>query len=241
VTWQITLTNTRTYPLFRVTLTDDASPSCVTAFEDVVSTSDDGNTLAPLETLVFTCDLEVGEGAFINTVSADGVDPWDQEIDPVSDTATTTIVLASGTIGDLVWSDDNGNGIQDNGEKGIAGATVTLTLPDGSTLSTTTNANGLYLFSALPAGTFTAQLVMSSIPAPSDGSNKLTTPAAFTISLGEGQSVLTADFGVTTALPTTGLESDLIAAIGFALALIGAAVLVATRRRRDDDGNQLPA
>jgi hypothetical protein len=56
----------------------------------------------------------------------------------------------TGSIGDFVWNDTNGNGIQDTGENGIGGATVTLTYPDGTTASTTTNGAGGYLFSNLP-------------------------------------------------------------------------------------------
>ena len=35
------------------------------------------------------------------------------------------------TIGDYVWNDANGNGIQDVGETGIAGVTLTLTGTNG--------------------------------------------------------------------------------------------------------------
>jgi serine-aspartate repeat-containing protein C/D/E len=57
-------------------------------------------------------------------------------------------------VGDLVWNDKNGNGKVDDGELGIAGVTVTLTRPDGSTVQTTTNATGVYRFDALPCGNY---------------------------------------------------------------------------------------
>ena len=60
----------------------------------------------------------------------------------------------TGSIGDFVWNDLNTNGIQDAGEPGIAGATVVLTYPNGTTVTTTTNANGLYTFSNLAPGTY---------------------------------------------------------------------------------------
>lgn len=52
-------------------------------------------------------------------------------------------------IGHRVWADTNGNGIQDPGEPGIAGATVDLYASNGTTLisSTTTDSNGNYSFS----------------------------------------------------------------------------------------------
>ena len=60
------------------------------------------------------------------------------------------------SIGDKVWNDLNNNGIQDAGEPGIAGVTVTLYAGDGVTViaTTTTDALGNYLFSNLDAGTY---------------------------------------------------------------------------------------
>lgn len=60
----------------------------------------------------------------------------------------------TGVIGDLVWNDVNGNGVQDSGEQGISGVTVTLTYPNGATTSTTTNTNGIYSFTDLAPGTY---------------------------------------------------------------------------------------
>jgi len=63
-----------------------------------------------------------------------------------------------GAIGDTIWIDADDDGVQDPGEPGIAGVTVTLTPPSGIDLgagpgqpiSTVTDANGKYLFSGLP-------------------------------------------------------------------------------------------
>lgn len=72
-------------------------------------------------------------------------------------------------IGDYVWSDTNGNGQQDSGESGISSVTVRLyTFTDangnnyydpGETLgtvqaTTATDANGYYLFTAVPTGSY---------------------------------------------------------------------------------------
>jgi len=65
-----------------------------------------------------------------------------------------------GAIGDRVWADANGNGIQDLGEGGIESVALSLLNPDGSPvlnavgspLTTTTNANGDYLFIGVPLG-----------------------------------------------------------------------------------------
>lgn len=53
----------------------------------------------------------------------------------------------TGAIGDRVWSDANGNGVQDLGEAGIEGVVLRLLDDLGAQIATTTsNANGDYLF-----------------------------------------------------------------------------------------------
>ncbi|MBK8952960.1 MAG: carboxypeptidase regulatory-like domain-containing protein [Chitinophagaceae bacterium] len=63
-------------------------------------------------------------------------------------------LTGTGSLGNFVWRDLNNNGLQDAGEPGISGITVTLTNPDGSTESTTTNATGAYQFTNLIPGTY---------------------------------------------------------------------------------------
>src|SRR5439155_625679 len=62
------------------------------------------------------------------------------------------------TIGDFVWNDTNANGIQNVGEPGINGVTLTLTGTNASGGAvvdhTTTAGNGGYLFTEVP-GTYT--------------------------------------------------------------------------------------
>lgn len=80
------------------------------------------------------------------------------------------IVFAGGrngtaSLGDIVWLDANQNGIQDNGEQGVAGVTVTLYEGDGTTVisTTTTDALGNYIFTGLDAGNYVVGF--SNIPA----------------------------------------------------------------------------
>ena len=74
------------------------------------------------------------------------------------------------TVGNYVWQDMNGNGIQDGGDLGLAGATVTLYNAAGTTQVTTninggalapvvTTSTGLYTFTDLPPGQYTVRFV----------------------------------------------------------------------------------
>lgn len=66
------------------------------------------------------------------------------------------LVTTTAALGDRVWNDINGNGIQDAGESGIAGVTVTLYASNGTTVisSMITGPDGNYLFSNLTPGSF---------------------------------------------------------------------------------------
>jgi LPXTG-motif cell wall-anchored protein len=229
VTWTYVVTNTGDVDLTGVIVTDDVLGDVCTIGDLDIGDSETcevtGIATAGQYANVGTAVDNNGDGS---TVSA--TDPshyFGQDVD------------ASATIGDTVWSDDNANGKQDNGEKGIAGATVRLTLPDGSTADTTTNTSGLYLFAALDAGTYKVEVILSSIPKPSEGDLKLTTAGSFTVQLAEGQSYLDADFGVVATLPNTGIESDQIAVVALTLVLVGSMALFATRRRRAHPGEDV--
>lgn len=72
-------------------------------------------------------------------------------------TPTPTSAPVLGQIGDYVWEDRNGNGLQDADEPAIGGAYVQLlncTQNDVAYATTTTNNQGLYLFNNLIAGCY---------------------------------------------------------------------------------------
>jgi hypothetical protein len=71
----------------------------------------------------------------------------------------------SGVIGDRIWNDANGNGVQDGGEPGVAGVRVSLSGPGGPRTAVT-DASGRYQFTGLAAGTYTVSF---------------TTPAGYTL------------------------------------------------------------
>ena len=71
-----------------------------------------------------------------------------------------------GTIGDRVWYDNDGDGVQDAGEAGIPNVTVNLTDCSGNVLATdVTDSNGNYLFDSLAAGTYCVVIDTSTLPA----------------------------------------------------------------------------
>jgi hypothetical protein len=69
------------------------------------------------------------------------------------------------TLGDLVWQDIDGDGVQDPGEPGIPGVTVTLYDSNGNVVATqVTDENGNYLFTGLQPGTYTVQFELPDLP-----------------------------------------------------------------------------
>ncbi len=139
------------------------------------------------------------------------------------------LVAASSTIGDFVWFDDDADGVQDPDEDGVPNVTVRLTNQATSETSTqVTNANGLYLFSGLDAGSYVVQVVTSTFP----DNHSLTTVGSYTVTLQDDESFLDADFGIVEVLPITGMELESFALIGLALVALGATLLTVERRRR---------
>ncbi|MCP5099966.1 MAG: hypothetical protein GY943_30805, partial [Chloroflexi bacterium] len=71
--------------------------------------------------------------------------------------ATQSVVLPA-AIGNIIWLDEDADGRQDTGELGIPNVVVNLTDSSGSTITTTTDADGGYLFGGLTADTYTVTL-----------------------------------------------------------------------------------
>ena len=79
-----------------------------------------------------------------------------------------------GVLGDTVWIDTNADGVIDPGEPGIGGVTVTATWDgpdetpgtlDDIALTTTTDADGMYLFTGLPFGEYEVVVTDTDLPA----------------------------------------------------------------------------
>jgi uncharacterized repeat protein (TIGR01451 family) len=116
-----------------------------------------------------------------------------------------TACLGTGSIGDTIFTDIDGDGVQDPGELGIAGVKVDLLDPQGNIiLSTTTDAQGKYLFPQLPAFNWTVRVDPATLPAgyTQTGDPDATKDNRTTVNLAPGQTVLTADFGYQPPLGT---------------------------------------
>ncbi|MBN9518394.1 carboxypeptidase regulatory-like domain-containing protein, partial [bacterium] len=163
---------------------------------------------------------------FVSPAGYPAASPKDQGADDTRDSDADTggktgpYTLASGetnltvdagfykpvVIGDFVWEDKNGNGVQDAGEPGIPNVALTLTGTTGTgaavTQTTTTDANGYYSFTTTP-GTYTVSVTAPAgfVASPTlQGGNPATdsnpSPTGTTpATLSSGGSDLTLDFG----------------------------------------------
>lgn len=81
----------------------------------------------------------------------------------ITSTVDMGLYKEGGTIGDKVWDDANGNGLQDESELGVYNVEVTLYNDKGNMIETTkTNASGLYHFTNVPKGRYS--LTFKSLP-----------------------------------------------------------------------------
>ncbi len=209
-TFQIEVTNIGTQDLTAVEVSDPVTPACDRLIGD----------LAVGEVVTYECDVAEVLERIDNIAYVEGTDRFGGIVTD-EDGARVLPVQVGGTalLGDTVWRDDNGNGVQDGGEPGIAGARVHIVGVSPLTVDETqvTDADGHYFFAALVAGSYQVTLDLSSV------SGTLTTPGSFSVPLAVGEQYLDADFGVQIDdLPFTGSPNSTIP-----MALLAAAMLCA--------------
>ncbi|HQY32824.1 MAG TPA: SdrD B-like domain-containing protein [Actinotalea sp.] len=245
VTYSITLTNTGTSTAFDVVVTDATDPR-FTAFVPVapagltVTDADPSDGTLELAvpsiavgtpvTIVYTLTApmltsadEVAGFELLNTADATytslaGTVPGERAYDDVDpDTVGLEVDVAS--LGDTVWFDLDGNGVQGPGEAGVGAVTVTVVYlgadgvfgtADDETHVRVTAADGSYLVENLPQGQYRVTLDAATLPAGTAVTSDLDGVAGglgvVATSLTGGQDRRDVDFGIR----GTGAVGDLV-------------------------------
>ncbi len=131
------------------------------SFDDLPPGSHKVTFMAP-ETYVFTTE-DVDRFGITGAINSDA-NPQTGETESITVQSGDQVdyvdagLYQLGSIGDFVWQDMNGNGLQDPGELGLAGVMVELVGTDGVgngvNLTTLTDTDGLYLFEDLVPGSY---------------------------------------------------------------------------------------
>jgi protocatechuate 3,4-dioxygenase beta subunit len=134
--------------------------------------------------------------------------------------ADAGIITTRAALGNYVWLDTNGDGIQDASEKGVSGVTVILYAADGVTVvaSTITDADGKYFFGNLIPGdyvvgfsTIPSNLVFTQQNTPGDNQNNTNSDANPVTGL---TGVITLVAGETDLTIDAGLKPEILASVG---------------------------
>ncbi len=146
---------------------------------------------------VFSPPNAGGDAALDSDADAAGIMPVTLLYPGESDLTWDAGLYATGSIGDTIFYDWNGNGTQDPGESGLPGVTVNLYDSANELIaSANTDANGFYLFDSLTAGTYRVEVgagVPSGYTLTSDPDGVL--DGMHTVTLTADQIYLAADFG----------------------------------------------
>ncbi len=159
ISWEYIVTNTGTDTLVDVNVTDSPAETITC----------DHTTLAPGDSMTCTASGTAGAlGLYENnaTVTAEG----NVSGTAVTDSDPSHYIVPAVALGSLIWEDTNNNGVQDAGESGIKGATVTLLDDQGNSAldpatgqpypTVSTGTNGKYCFCNLPEGNYSVQATM---------------------------------------------------------------------------------
>ena len=114
----------------------------------------------------------------------------------------------TGSIGDRVWNDADGDGCQDSTETGLSGWTVKITGPSSYSATATTGTDGSYSFSGLAAGTYAVCVTPQAGFTQTYDRDGLATPNCAGITITAGQNKTDADFGYKSSTAATGSIGD---------------------------------
>jgi len=115
----------------------------------------------------YSISVVAPKGYLATVKDAGSNDAIDSDINSAGNSAQVTVAAGqnyknldaglykTASIGDRVWFDSNGNGVQDSGEGGVACVTVKLYNAQGAVVATTaTDSNGNYIFTGLQPGNY---------------------------------------------------------------------------------------
>lgn len=169
---------------------------------ETTATAADGSYLFPVDSFTYRVELD--------TASLSGAISTTNPLivaNVLNDNVTTADfgLRGTGSVGDAVWFDTNGDGLQNEGsESGLGGVRIVLEGDlDGNgsvdlTLSTTTDAAGHYIFSSLLPGSYRVIVDPASLAeglAATFDADGVSTPQVATVSLSAGENLREADFG----------------------------------------------
>ncbi|HND54875.1 MAG TPA: SdrD B-like domain-containing protein, partial [Pirellulaceae bacterium] len=181
------------------------TPSIGPAF--TVTTDANGDWLATVPPGATTSNVVETDTCFTAIVPSGWIQTEGTDPTTVTAIAYTTVsggidgyFAPRGAIGNRVWLDENGDGVQDAGEAGIPQLTVTLTGDangDGvaDTLTTVTDQDGSYVFSNLYPGVYTITVSPTAGLNPTFDYDGLGTTNTTSVTIAGGQRFLDADFG----------------------------------------------
>jgi uncharacterized repeat protein (TIGR01451 family) len=179
-----------------------ATPGAGTTFNSSTGVWNVGNLASGATTSLSIIATVASGGVKTNTAIVTGAD----EVDVGTPHQASATVTPPGSIGDFAFWDMNKNGIQDASETAAANIGVQL-LQNGAVIaSTTTNAQGAYLFNNVAPGNYSLKFVSpngSVITAQDQGNNDAldsdpdpSTGLTSTFALASGQSDMTHDVGL---------------------------------------------